>query len=110
MLDKIDANSLKASNGFSGLTVGEMIAYLEKLDPMAPVLVPAENGGLEEIVLVTARGVRLNVNHADGFGPHEVPAFGESAGHRCGAHSVGEWPRARRCLKAAARGRLRASA
>ena len=77
MLDKIDATFLKSLNGFSGLTVGEMIAYLEKLDPLAPVLVPAENGGLEEIVLVTARGVRLNVNRADGFGPHEVPAFGE---------------------------------
>jgi len=77
VLDKIDAKSLKSSSGVSGLTVGEMIAHLEKLDPMAPVLMPAENGGFEEIVLVTARGVRLNVNRADGFGPHEVPAFGE---------------------------------
>lgn len=77
MLDKIDSKSLKASNGFSGLTVGEMIAFLEKLDPTAPVLMPAENGGLEEVVLVAARGVRLNVNQAEGFGPHEVSAAGE---------------------------------
>lgn len=78
MLDSIDVGTVTFSSGVSGLTVGEMIARLAKLDPMAPVLMPAENGGLEEIVLVTARGVRLNVNHAEGFGPHEVPAFGET--------------------------------
>ena len=79
VLDKIDAKSLKFPNGVSGMTVGEMIAHLEQLDPLAPVLMPAENGGLEEIEVVTARGVRLNVNRAEGFGPHEVPAFGEMA-------------------------------
>lgn len=77
MLDKVDAQSLKASKGVQGLTVREMISQLEKLDPMAPVLVPAENGGLEEIVQVMARGVCLNVNRAEGFGPHEVAAAGE---------------------------------
>lgn len=79
VLDKIDTKSLKFPNGVSGMTVGEMIAHLEQLDPLAPVLMPAENGGLDEIVVVTARGVRLNVNRAEGFGPHEVPAFGEMA-------------------------------
>lgn len=77
VLDKLDAQSLKSSNGVSGLTVGEMIAWLEQLDPTAPVLVPAENGGLDEVVLVTALGVSLNVNRAEGFGPHEVTASGE---------------------------------
>ena len=60
-----------------GLTVGDVIAMLETFDPSAPLLVRGENGGFEEVLGFRATGVALNVNSADGFGPHDLPNPGQ---------------------------------
>lgn len=49
---------------------------LETFDPAAPLMVRGENGGLEEVLGFRATGVALNVNSADGFGPHDLPDAG----------------------------------
>ncbi len=56
----------------AGLTVGDMIAMLETFDPSAPFLVAGEYGGFEEVLGLRRINVMLNVNDADGFGPHEI--------------------------------------
>ncbi len=62
-----------------GLTVDDAIAMLRTFDPAALVLIAGEYGGLDEVLGFRKTPVRLNVNDADGFGPHEVPAHGERA-------------------------------
>lgn len=62
-----------------GLTVGEVIAMLETFDPSAPLLVAGEYGGLEEVLGLRRVNVKLNVNDADGFGPHEIAEPGQRA-------------------------------
>ena len=62
-----------------GLTVGDVIAMLETFDPAAPVMVQGESGGLEEVLGFRTTGVVLNVNTADGFGPHDLPDDGARA-------------------------------
>ena len=62
-----------------GLTVSDLIALLKTLDPAALVLVRGENGGLDEVLGLRLLPVRLNVNSAEGFGPHELAIAGEPA-------------------------------
>ena len=61
----------------TGLTVGDVIAMLETFDPSAPFLVAGEYGGFEEVLGVRKINVKLNVNDADGFGPHEIAEPGQ---------------------------------
>lgn len=61
----------------TGLTVGDMIAMLETFDPSAPMLVAGEYGGFEEVLGLRKINVALNVNDADGFGPHEIAQPGQ---------------------------------
>lgn len=63
----------------TGLTVGDMIAMLETFDPSAPLLVTGEYGGLEEVLGLRKINVKLNVNEAEGFGPHELAQPGQRA-------------------------------
>lgn len=76
MLELLEKRPHPKAPQLRGLTVGDVIAILETFDPAAPLLVSRENGGLEEVLGFRATGVVLNVNSADGFGPHEVPEAG----------------------------------
>jgi len=60
-----------------GLTVGDVIAMLETFDAAAPLLVAGEYGGFEEVLGFRKINVKLNVNDADGFGPHEIAELGQ---------------------------------
>ena len=60
-----------------GLTVGDVIAMLETFDPAAPFLVAGEYGGFEEVLGLRKINVKLDVNDADGFGPHEIAEPGQ---------------------------------
>jgi hypothetical protein len=61
----------------TGLTVGDVIAMLETFDPSAPMLVAGEYGGFEEVLGLRKINVKLNVNDAEGFGPHEIAQPGQ---------------------------------
>jgi hypothetical protein len=50
---------------------------LETFDPSAPVMVAGEYGGFEEVLGLRKITVKLNVNDAEGFGPHEVAQPGQ---------------------------------
>jgi hypothetical protein len=76
LLEKKSATKLPQ---LCGLTVGEVIAMLETFDPSAPLMVAGENGGFEEVLGFRATGVALNVNSAEGFGPHDLPDGGARA-------------------------------
>ena len=78
MLELLERRAPKAPQ-LSGLTVGDVIAMLETFDPTAPVMVSGENGGFEEVLGFRTTGVVLNVNSADGFGPHDLPDDGARA-------------------------------
>ena len=43
----------------------------------APLMVAGEYGGFEEVLGLRKITVKLNVNDADGFGPHEVAQPGQ---------------------------------
>lgn len=73
MLELLNKPSRTKAPQLCGLTVGEVIAMLETFDPSAPLLVRAENGGFEEVLGFRTTGVALNVNTAEGFGPHDLP-------------------------------------
>ena len=60
-----------------GLTVGDVIAMLETFDPSAPMLLAGEYGGFEEVLGVRKINVKLSVNDAEGFGPHEIAQPGQ---------------------------------
>ncbi len=60
-----------------GLTVGDVIAMLQTFDPSAPFLVAGEYGGYEEVLGLRKIGVQLDVNDAEGFGPHELAEPGQ---------------------------------
>lgn len=76
MLKLLDKNTNKSPQ-LVGLTVGDVIAMLETFDPSAPLLVRGENGGFGEVLGFRTTGVALNVNTADGFGPHDLPDAGQ---------------------------------
>ena len=79
MLDLLERRAPSKAPRLCGLTVGDVIAMLETFDPAAPVMVSGENGGFEEVLGFRTTGVALNVNTADGFGPHDLPNDGERA-------------------------------
>jgi hypothetical protein len=79
MLDLLEKHARSKNPQLRGLTVGDVIAMLETFDPSAPLLVEGENGGLEEVLGFRNAGVVLNVNSAEGFGPHDVPDEGARA-------------------------------
>ena len=76
VLDLLDKKHAARSIPLCGLTVGDVISMLETFDPAAPLLVRGENGGFEEVLGFRATGVSLNVNSAEGFGPHDLPENG----------------------------------
>lgn len=76
VLDLLDKKPTIKAPQLCGLTVGEVIAMLETFDPSAPLMVRGENGGFEEVLGFRATGVALNVNSAEGFGPHDLPDGG----------------------------------
>jgi hypothetical protein len=63
----------------TGLTVGALIALLKTFEPGAQVLVRGEHGGLDVVLDLHSAPVRLNVNRAEGFGPHELASADEEA-------------------------------
>lgn len=79
VLDLLERRSTPKAPRLSGLTVGDVIAMLETFDPSAPVMVSGESGGFEEVLGFRTTGVVLNVNTADGFGPHDLPDSGVRA-------------------------------
>lgn len=79
MLHLLDKRAATKAPRLCGLTVGDVIAMLETFDPSAPVMVSGESGGFEEVLGFRATGVALNVNSADGFGPHDLPDDGARA-------------------------------
>jgi hypothetical protein len=79
MLELLDKRSQGRVPQLCGLTVGDVIAMLETFDPSAPLLVRGENGGFAEVLGFRATGVALNVNSAEGFGPHDLPDSGQRA-------------------------------
>lgn len=79
MLKLLDKKPVAKTPALCGLTVGEVIAMLETFDPSAPLMVRGENGGFDEVLGFRATGVSLNVNSADGFGPHDLPDSGARA-------------------------------
>lgn len=76
VLDLLEKKPVTKTPKLCGLTVGEAIAMLETFDPSAPLMVRGENGGFEEALGFRATGVVLNVNTAEGFGPHDLPDGG----------------------------------
>lgn len=79
MLDLLEKRATPRVPQLCGLTVGDVIAMLQTFDPAAPLLVHGENGGFEEVLGCRATGVALNVNSAEGFGPHDLPDDGARA-------------------------------
>ncbi len=79
MLDVLEKRLDGQAQHRTGLTVGDVIAMLETFDPSAPLLVAGEYGGFEEVLGLRRINVKLNVNDADGFGPHEIAEPGQSA-------------------------------
>jgi len=76
VLDLLEKRAKPKAPQLTGLTVGDVIAMLETFDPSAPVMVHGESGGFEEVLGFRTTGVALNVNSAEGFGPHDVPDDG----------------------------------
>jgi hypothetical protein len=76
VLDLLEKRSAPKALQLNGLTVGDVIAMLETFDPSAPVMVQGESGGFEEVLGFRTTGVVLNVNSAEGFGPHDLPDDG----------------------------------
>lgn len=79
MLDVLETRLDVQALHRTGLTVGDVIAMLETFDPAAPFLVAGEYGGFEEVLGLRKVNVKLNVNDADGFGPHEIAGPGQRA-------------------------------
>lgn len=79
MLDLLEKRATDRALQLRGLTVGDVIAMLETFDPSAPVMVSGESGGFEEVLGFRTTGVVLNVNSAEGFGPHDLPDDGARA-------------------------------
>lgn len=61
------------------LTVGELLAMLQGVDPQSPVVIRGQYGGYDVVHSVGPQPLKLNVNTCQGFGPHEVPQDGEAA-------------------------------
>jgi len=61
------------------MTVGELLATLEGVDPQSPVVIRGQYGGYDCVHAVAPQPLKLNVNTCAGFGPHEVPQDGEAA-------------------------------
>ena len=70
-------NKTAFNTGAVALTVGELIAQLQRADPATPVVISGANGGFDGVQAVTERPLKLNVNAFDGFGRHDLPADGE---------------------------------
>ena len=79
MLDLLEKRLSPRAPQLTGLTVGDVIAMLKTFDPAAPVMVRGESGGFEEVLGFRTTGVVLNVNTAEGFGPHDLPDDGARA-------------------------------
>lgn len=79
VLDLLEKRATPKAPQLRGLTVGDVIAMLETFDPAAPVMVSGESGGFEEVLGFRTTGVVLNVNSAEGFGPHDLPDDGARA-------------------------------
>ena len=79
MLDLLERRPAPRAPQLSGLTVGDVIAMLETFDPASPLMVQGESGGFEEVLGFRTTGVVLNVNAAEGFGPHDLPDDGARA-------------------------------
>ncbi len=79
MLDVLEGRPDARAPHHTGLTVGDIIAMLETFDPAAPLLVTGEYGGFEEVLGLRKVAVKLNVNDAEGFGPHEMVQPGQRA-------------------------------
>lgn len=77
MLDVLEGRLDSEAHHRTGLTVGDVIAMLETFDPSAPLLVAGEYGGFEEVLGLRKINVKLNVNDAEGFGPHEIAQPGQ---------------------------------
>jgi hypothetical protein len=77
VLDVIEGHRTTGVVHHTGLTVGDVIAMLETFDPDAPLLVSGEYGGFEEVVGLRKINVKLHVNDAEGFGPHEIAQPGQ---------------------------------
>lgn len=73
-----NTRSTKVSAATPALTVGDLIAQLQKVDPNAPVVIAGQYGGFECVLAVSEQPLRLNVNGLDGFGRHDLPAAGEA--------------------------------
>ena len=61
------------------MTVGELLATLEGVDPQSPVVIRGQYGGYDLVQAAGPQPLKLNVNTCPGFGPHEVPEVGEAA-------------------------------
>ncbi len=61
------------------MTVGELLATLEGVDPTSPVAIRGQYGGYDWVHAAGPQPLKLNVNTCPGFGPHEVPQDGEAA-------------------------------
>lgn len=57
-----------------GLTVGDLISLLEDLDPATLVVIGGQYGGYESARSISSVPLQFNVNHMDGFGPHDRAA------------------------------------
>jgi hypothetical protein len=61
------------------MTVAELLATLEGVDPQSPVVIRGQYGGYDCVHAAGPQPLKLNVNTCPGFGPHEVPQDGEAA-------------------------------
>src|ERR1700712_2261852 len=53
------------------LTVAELVALLQTLEPSSPVVLQGQYGGFESVMGVELLPLRFNVNRLEGFGPHD---------------------------------------
>jgi hypothetical protein len=70
-----DAN--QPATGRVGMSAGEVIALLSRLDPATPVVVSGPVGGFSGVAVAGCIPLCLEVNRARDFGPHEVPGPGD---------------------------------
>jgi hypothetical protein len=61
------------------MTVGDLIALLEDVDPTAPVVIAGQYGGYDSVRGLSRVPLTFDVNQLEGFGRHEQAASGERA-------------------------------
>ena len=91
-------STAQAATRHAGLTVHDLIRWLERMNGDALVVVVGREGGYQPLFHVEDMLLKLNVNGDPAFGPHEHPVAGEKPDCRA-VLLVGEHPSFRRPMR-----------